>query len=56
MHFCPDVPFILVGTKIDARSETDSKNVITAERGEELAKKLNAIRYMECSAKTSVCL
>jgi len=60
MHFCPDVPFILVGTKLDMRNDksevdklrTQGQNPISTEQGTELAKKLRAIRYMECSAKT----
>jgi small GTP-binding protein len=62
MHFCPDVPFILVGTKTDCRtdpSEVQKLNnqgirPIEAAMGEDLAKKLKAIKYMECSAKTQV--
>jgi len=60
MHFCPDVPFILVGTKLDMRNEraeveklrSQGQNPISTEQGNELAKKLKAIKYMECSAKT----
>jgi GTPase SAR1 family protein len=60
MHFCPDVPFILVGTKCDIRAEpgeieklrSQGQSPITTEQGNELAKKLKAIKYMECSAKT----
>lgn len=61
MHFCPDVPFILVGTKADIRNEpseiaklqAQGQSPITTHHGEDLAKKLKAIKYMECSAKTS---
>lgn len=60
MHFCPDVPFILVGTKSDIRNEpaeleklrAQGQSPITTEQGNELARKLKAIKYMECSAKT----
>jgi len=60
MHFCPDVPFILVGTKCDIRNDSgeveklrsQGQSPITTEQGNELAKKLKAIKYMECSAKT----
>eukprot|EP01119_Soliformovum_irregulare_P006752 TRINITY_DN19181_c0_g1_i1.p1 TRINITY_DN19181_c0_g1~~TRINITY_DN19181_c0_g1_i1.p1 ORF type:complete len:192 (-),score=37.19 TRINITY_DN19181_c0_g1_i1:93-668(-) len=59
MHFCPDVPFILVGTKCDIRADpaeleklrAQGQSPITTEQGNELAKKLKAIKYMECSAK-----
>jgi len=60
MHFCPEVPFILVGTKMDVRNDesevsklrSQGQYPITTTQGLELAKKLGAIRYMECSAKT----
>jgi len=60
MHFCPDVPFILVGTKLDMRNDkgevdklrTQGQSPITTEQGTDLARKLKAIKYMECSAKT----
>ena len=60
MHFCPDTPFILVGTKCDMKNDQGEINklreqgqsAITTEQGENLAKKLGAIKYMECSAKT----
>jgi len=60
MHFCPEVPFILVGTKMDVRNDesevaklrSQGQNPITNQQGQELSKKLGAIRYMECSAKT----
>eukprot|EP01133_Synstelium_polycarpum_P014037 gene14037-16548_t len=61
MHFCPDVPQILVGTKSDTRDDRgvidklDSQNQkpVTVEQGNDLARKIKAIKYMECSAKTS---
>jgi len=62
MHFCPDVPFILVGTKADIRNEPSEidklkaqggESPISTEHGNALAKKLGAIKYIECSAKTS---
>jgi len=59
-HFCPNIPIILVGTKYDLRS--DEKTVsklkeggqqpISLEQGEDLAKKLKAIKFIECSAFT----
>jgi len=60
VHFCPDVPQILVGTKIDLRSDegvieklkSSGQHPITTEQGESLAKKIKAIKYLECSAKT----
>jgi len=60
MHFCPEVPFILVGTKMDCRNDPgeveklrgQSQSPVTTDQGNGLASKLKAIRYMECSAKT----
>ena len=60
MHFCPEVPQLLVGTKMDLRRDEgtlnklrqQSQQPITPEQGLELAKKIKAIRFMECSAKT----
>ena len=59
-HHCPKTPFLLVGTKIDLRD--DDKTVaelartkqepITFEMGKELAKELQAVKYVECSALT----
>jgi len=61
MHFCPEVPQILVGTKLDARSDqglleklkSQGQKPVTTEQGQELARKIKAVKYMECSAKTS---
>jgi len=60
MHFCPEVPFILVGTKCDMRSNegeieklrSQGQQPVTNIQGNDLANKLKAIKYMECSAKT----
>jgi len=60
IHFCPDVPQILVGTKIDLRKDPDTikkiehsgQSLISFEQGDGLAKRIKAIRYLECSAKT----
>jgi GTPase SAR1 family protein len=49
-----------VGTKIDLRNDeatieklkASGQHVITTEGGEALAKKIKAIKYLECSAKT----
>ena len=59
-HFCPNVPQILVGTKLDLRDDpvirdklsNQNQTPITTEQGNELARKIKAIKYMECSAKT----
>jgi len=60
IHFCPEVPQILVGTKLDLRSDSgtleklksNGQNPITMDQGQELAKKIKAVKYLECSAKT----
>jgi len=57
-HFVPDVPIILVGTKLDMRdAESPDPNSgkfepILSEKGEGLAKQLKAHKYLECSSKT----
>jgi len=59
-HHCPNVPKLLVGTKVDLREDSDTlarlqdKRMapITKEQAENLAKELHCVRYMECSALT----
>ena len=59
-HFCPKVPVLLVGTKIDLRHDKRVCNnlarqhlkPVTRHEGRELARKINAHAYIECSAKT----
>ncbi|GIX68689.1 transforming protein RhoA [Caerostris darwini] len=50
-HFCPSVPAILVGNKKDTRTSNDHRHV-TYEEGYEMAQKIGAYGYAECSAKT----
>ena len=58
--YCPGVPFLIVGTQIDQREDlTVVKNLksiwqqpVTWEQGKQLADKLGAVTYMECSALT----
>jgi len=61
MHFCPDTPLVLVGTKVDLRKDEAfvEKNLrannlqpISTAQGQELAKKIKAFKYIECSART----
>ena len=57
-HHCPTAQLMIVGTKIDLREDKktlkelseNGENVLTKEDGEKLAKDLNALCYMECSA------
>ncbi len=59
-HHCPNVPFVLVGTKEDMRNDAHTlatlqnkgTRPITREQGQALAAELKAAAYMECSAKT----
>lgn len=58
-HFLPDVPFILVGNKLDLRNNPETIKILRESNGHpvteqealKLAKKIGAHRYMECSAK-----
>lgn len=53
---------LLVGTKVDLRDDRytlemlakKNKQVVTFKDGEELARHLKAVKYMECSALTQV--
>jgi len=51
-HHVADAPILLVGTKADRRGD-DAKNCIDPEDGHKLCKKVGAVKYMECSAKTN---
>jgi len=59
-HHCPGVPMILVGTKMDLRSDDNTlqklrekgQNPISPEEGQQMARDIGAVRYLECSALT----
>ncbi|KAM7260321.1 hypothetical protein ACFE04_016062 [Oxalis oulophora] len=57
-RFAPNVPIVLVGTKLDLRDDRGyladqmASNVITNSQGEELRKQIGAAAYIECSSKT----
>ncbi|XP_057468009.1 rac-like GTP-binding protein ARAC7 [Actinidia eriantha] len=57
-RFAPNVPIVLVGTKLDLRegrgyqADHMEANVITPALGEELRKQIGAAAYIECSSKT----
>lgn len=61
-HHCPNVPFIVVGTKLDLREDKATierlatKNLapITPQQGIQLAKEIQAAKSTECSALTQV--
>jgi len=58
-HYVPNIPHLLVGTKIDLReSKAPDPNSgkyepITTEQGKVMADEIGAIKYMEVSSKTS---
>jgi len=55
---CPNIPFLLIGTKVDLREnrrvmellKSRKQSPITKRQGIELAKEIGAISYMECSS------
>ncbi|CAI0557842.1 unnamed protein product [Linum tenue] len=47
-HYAPNVPILLVGTKLDHPGAAP----ITTAQGEELKKVVGAVAYIECSSKT----
>ncbi|KAH8921630.1 hypothetical protein BT69DRAFT_1308763 [Atractiella rhizophila] len=59
-HFCHGLPIILVGCKKDLRRDPRTiENLrraghkpVTPEEGNAVAQKINAMRYLECSAKS----
>jgi len=59
-HFCPNVPIILVGNKKDLRNDENVKwelqkmkqEPVKLDQGKEMAEKINAFNYLECSAKS----
>lgn len=59
-HFCPNVPIILVGNKKDLRHDESTKRElmkmkqepVRPEDGQQMATKINAGAYLECSAKS----
>uniref|UniRef100_F6TAD0 small monomeric GTPase n=2 Tax=Monodelphis domestica TaxID=13616 RepID=F6TAD0_MONDO len=59
-HHCPSTPIILVGTKLDLRDDKDTieklkekkLTPITYPQGLALAKEIDSVKYLECSALT----
>ena len=59
-HHCPSTPILVVGTKTDLRGDQETISrlaekklaPLTAEQGNQLAKEIGAVKYMECSALT----
>ncbi|WPK23517.1 hypothetical protein PUMCH_000758 [Australozyma saopauloensis] len=60
LHFCQGVPVILVGCKVDLRSDpvtiknlqADQQSPVSTAEGQEVANKISAKHYLECSART----
>ncbi|XP_075430210.1 transforming protein RhoA-like [Ascaphus truei] len=48
-RLCPNVPIILVGNKKDLRN--DEQELVKPEEGRDMANRIGAFGYMECSAK-----
>ena len=59
-RFCPNVPIILVGNKKDLcdnrspikEQDKTKQELVKPEDGRAMAEEINAVCYMECSAKT----
>nr|XP_055113252.1 transforming protein RhoA-like isoform X2 [Symphalangus syndactylus] len=61
-YFCPNVPIILVGNKKDLRNDEHTRRELAIakmkqeqvkpEEGRDMANRIGAFGYMECSAKT----
>ncbi|KAI9835227.1 MAG: Rho GTPase protein rac1 [Thelocarpon superellum] len=59
-HHAPNVPIILVGTKLDLRDDPSTKEALRQkkmepigwERANEVKKQIGAVKYIECSALT----
>ena len=50
-HHSPNTPIFLVGTKLDLRNSPEhANNTVSYADGLDLQKKINAVRYFECSA------
>ena len=47
----PSVPIILVGTKLDMRSETSTTNAVSTSEGVATQNKHSFFSHVECSAK-----
>ena len=59
-RFCPDTPFILLGTKVDLRGDRATldklakkqEKLVSKEEGKRMAESVKAATYLECSALT----
>eukprot|EP01120_Amphizonella_sp_Union-15-10_P002573 TRINITY_DN12889_c0_g1_i1.p1 TRINITY_DN12889_c0_g1~~TRINITY_DN12889_c0_g1_i1.p1 ORF type:complete len:279 (-),score=54.48 TRINITY_DN12889_c0_g1_i1:154-990(-) len=61
-HYVPDVPYFLIGTKVDLRDEeqadptTGEYEPVTKAEGEDMKSQIHAVKYLEVSSKTRQCL
>ncbi|KAG9080437.1 hypothetical protein FRC06_006585, partial [Ceratobasidium sp. 370] len=53
-HFCPGVPNIVIGCKSDLRTGNDPRSLVNTQSGIDLATRLGARHYIECSAQQYV--
>jgi cell division control protein 42 len=59
-HHCPGAKMFLVGTKLDLRDDPSNAQIfkqpgvapVSTKQGEEMARAIGAVKYMECSALT----
>jgi len=56
-HYIPNVPYMLVGTKLDLREHllqnpSDEHDLVSTELGQAMCDEIKAIKYVEASAKT----
>jgi len=50
-HYSPEIPYVMVATKVDLRST--SASAISGAKGQQLANEVGALAYLECSARTN---
>ncbi|KAG9080438.1 hypothetical protein FRC06_006586 [Ceratobasidium sp. 370] len=53
-HFCPGVPNIVIGCKSDLRTNNRPRSLVDTQSGIDLATRLRARHYIECSAQQYV--
>lgn len=52
IQYCEGVPRILVGCKSDIRSSGNEGDHVAPEAAKEVAERIQAYKYLECSAKS----
>jgi Ras family protein A len=60
LHFCKDLPILLIACKKDLRNDPKviedlrriGQHPVTTEEGQNMANKIGAYKYLECSART----